>query len=39
MRGSLLRCLYVFFGCALLKLNMLLVEAAGVEPDIGIENM
>jgi hypothetical protein len=26
------------FVCKLLKINMLLVDAAGVEPDIGVEN-
>jgi hypothetical protein len=26
------------FVCKLLKINMLLVEAAGVEPDISVEN-
>jgi hypothetical protein len=24
--------------CKLFKINMLVVEAAGVEPDIGVEN-
>ena len=28
----------VLFVCNLLKINMLLVEAAGVEPDISVEN-
>ena len=28
----------MLFSCKLLKLNKLLVEAAGVEPDIGVEN-
>jgi hypothetical protein len=28
----------VLFACKLLKINMLVVEAAGVEPDIGVEN-
>jgi hypothetical protein len=28
----------VLFVCKLLKINKLMVEAAGVEPDIGTEN-
>jgi hypothetical protein len=28
----------VLFACKLLKINMLLVEAAGVEPVLSIEN-
>jgi hypothetical protein len=28
----------VLFVCKLLKINMLVVEAAGVEPEIGTEN-
>jgi len=28
----------MLFVCKLLKINMLVVEAAGVEPDIGVEN-
>jgi hypothetical protein len=28
----------VLFACKLLKINILVVEAAGVEPDIGVEN-
>ena len=28
----------VLFACKLLKINMLVVEAAGVEPDISVEN-
>jgi hypothetical protein len=30
--------LLVLFVCKLLKINVLVVEAAGVEPDIGVEN-
>jgi len=28
----------MLFSCKSLKINMLVVEAAGVEPDIGVEN-
>jgi len=28
----------MLFVCKLLKISMLVVEAAGVEPDIGVEN-
>ena len=28
----------MFFSCNVLKINNLVVEAAGVEPDIGVEN-
>jgi len=28
----------MLFSCKPLKINMLVVEAAGVEPDIGVEN-
>jgi hypothetical protein len=28
----------MLFVCKSLKINVLLVEAAGVEPDIGVEN-